>query len=288
MIVLFEFLIVAALWGGSYLFMRVAGPAFGVLPLVGLRLSIGGAFLLGLCGLNGKFGEIRRHWKKTVLLGVSNSAVPFSLLAYTTIHTNAGFGAILNSTAPFFTAVEGWVWLRERLRFSQGLGLLIGGLGVWLEVGGRLSFHSTRLAAALAAALMGTLLYGFSIVYTKKYLADVSPLAITTVSQVTGAMVLAPFVIARWPAQSPGPAAWWSVGLLGVFSTAVAFVSFYRLIARLGATRTVVVTYLIPVFGMVWGGLFLGERVTVSMIGSTVVILFGTALSQGVVGSRSP
>lgn len=281
MIVLFEFLIVAALWGGSYLFMRVAGPAFGALPMVGLRLSLGGAFLLALCGLKGKFGEIRRHWKKTVLLGASNSAIPFSLLAYTTIHTNAGFGAILNSTAPFFTALVGWVWLRERLRFSQGLGLFLGALGVCFLVGGKLSFQSSNLPAAIGAALAGTLLYGISIVYTKKYLAEVSPLVITTISQVTGALVLLPFVIGQWPSVGPGPAAWISVGLLGVFSTAVAFVLFYRLIARLGTTRTVVVTFLIPVFGMTWGGLFLGEGVTTSMVLSAVLILFGTALSQG-------
>lgn len=281
MLTVFEFMAIGALWGGSFLFMRVAGPSFGPIPLIGLRVTIAGLFLLPFCFYQQKIQALRFHWRKTWIMGLTSTALPFCLLAYTTIKTNAGFGAILNSTAPFFTALFGAFWLKDRLGWSRVLGLVIGFFGVFLVVSSKVSFDFSDKVSTTLAALSATALYGFSVNYTKKYLHDVEPLIITAISQISAALFLLPFVIWFWPERSVPLKAWVSVAMLGVASTSLAFILFYRLLEKIGATKAIVVTFLIPVFGMLWGAVLLGEIVTLSMALGTAVILLGVSLSVG-------
>jgi drug/metabolite transporter (DMT)-like permease len=287
-VIVLEFLAVGALWGGSYLFMRVAGPQFGPVPLVGLRVALAGLLLLPVCVWAGEGHALRAHWRKVAPLGVTGAAVPFVLLTVATIKTNAGWASILNSTAPFFTALIGWLWLKDRLSPARVAGLVIGFLGVCLLMRGKAPFDISGRAPAVAAALASTFLYGFSTNYAKKHLTGVSPLVITTLSMLVAAALLLPATALLWPAEPPSAAAWASVALLGAGSTAFAFVLFYRLLARVGPTGAIVVTYLIPVFGMLWGALLLGEQVTLSMLAAAAVILAGTSLSAGAFPLRKP
>jgi drug/metabolite transporter (DMT)-like permease len=282
-IIFIEFSSIAALWGGSFLFMRAAGPYFGPIPLIALRVSVASLFLLPICFLQHKSKSLLSNWKKVFVLSLTNTALPFCLLAYATIHTNAGFGAILNATAPFFTGLIGWLWLKDKLRFSQIIGLVVGFLGVFLLVQGKLSFNPSHKISSTVAALLATTLYGYSVNYTKLHLKDIDPIVITTINQMGASLVLLPVAFFTWPA-SPAPLlAWLGVAALGIASTAVAFILFYRLINKIGTSQTIVVTFLIPVFGMLWGALFLGEQITVSMIIAAVVILLGTTLSTGLI-----
>lgn len=286
MLTALEFVSIAALWGGSFLFVRLAGPEFGAIPLIGLRTLIAALALVLVCYWRDEWCEIQKQWSKVWILGLTVTAAPFTLLAYTTLLTNAGFGAIVNSTVPFFTAVIARVWLKEKLTTWQAAGLAIGFLGVCLLVGGKASFDSTQKTEAVVIGLAATFLYGFSINYNKKFLAGVSPVVINTVSQISGTMMMFPLMVWKWPDAFPSSRAWMSAIALGVGSTSLAFVLFYRLVAKVGATRTAGVTFLVPVFGMVWGASLLDEKITLSTIAAAAVILLGTALSTGIIHTR--
>lgn len=283
-----EFLLLAALWGGSYLFMRVAAPEFGPVALIALRVAIAAACLLPVLWLRGGFGELKAHAGPIAVVGLISSALPFVLIAYALLSVTAGFAAILNATSPLFGAVVAHVWLRDRLSPSQALGLLIGFAGVVVLVWGKASFQPGGSGWAILAALGATLLYGIATSFAKKRLAGVNPLAIATGSQLGAALALLPFAIGYWP-PSPLPLkAWLSALALGVACTGVAYVLYFRLLANLGPTRAISVTFLIPVFGMLWGGLFIHEAITINMLVGGGVILVGTALTIGLlkVGRR--
>lgn len=284
---LLSLLALGALWGGSFLFMRVAGPEFGPVPLIEVRLIIATLTLLpilitrerGRTGLTHNLGHM-------TLLGLFNSAIPFCLLAYATVNLTAGFASILNSTAPFFAAIVAFLWLRDRLSSSRVLGLVIGFGGVVVLVWGKASFRAGGSGLAIVAGLVAALCYGFAANYTKRYLAGVSPLRTTTVSLATSTICLAPVALLFLPAQMPSMKSWLAVAALAVLSTGLAYLLYYRLIERVGPARAVAVTFLIPAFGILWGSLFLDEQLSLRMLLATPIILAGTALSTGLLARR--
>jgi drug/metabolite transporter (DMT)-like permease len=278
---LLDLLLLAALWGGSFLFVRAAVPAFGPFALIELRVGIAALMLLPLLALRGSIGELRSNAAPIAVVGLMNSALPFTLFAFASLTMTAGFAAILNATAPLFGAVVAHIWLKDRLRRVQVLGLLIGFGGVLLLVWSRTAFAGGGSGWAVAAALFATLAYGIAANYTKRVLTGIGPLSIATGSQCAAALALLPLALWAWPIATPPLRTWLEVILLGVGSTGVAYLLYFRLIASIGPTRAVSVTFLVPVFGMLWGALYLGETVTLSMLLGCGVILLGTALTLG-------
>ena len=298
-------LLLAAMWGGSFLFVRVAGPTFGAIALIFVRCASASLFLVPLAALRGEFGAMRTNAGRLLLLGVINSAAPFSLLAFATLSLGAGMGSILNATAPLWGALLSFIVLRDKPNAVRIAGLVFGFAGVALLVEFRPgALHNALQASsqaasgaplsgrldvvAVACALLATFLYAASALYAKKRLSGVSPLAVTAGSQIGATLALAPLLPFAWPAAFPPLGAWAAALALGVLCTALAYLIYFRMIAEGGPARALAVTYLVPLFGVLWGTVFLSEVVTPGMLGASLVVLFGTFLStRSASGSRS-
>jgi drug/metabolite transporter (DMT)-like permease len=282
---LLDLLALAALWGASFLFMRHAAPAFGPIALVQVRVAVAAAILAVLLLLRGERSALRTHASALGFIGVMNSALPFMLLTYATLYVTGGFAAILNATTPMWAALVGWVWLRDRIRPLQWIGLGIGAVGVAALLWGKLDFRAGstqwQITLAIGAALLGSLAYGTSATFAKRRLGGVPPLVVATGSQIVATIVMLPLAIFAWPEQAPGVGAWASAIALAVGCTALAYLLYFRLIARVGAVRAAAVTFLVPVFATVWGSVFLAEELTLQMLVGGCVILAGTALALG-------
>jgi drug/metabolite transporter (DMT)-like permease len=206
-------------------------------------------------------------------------------LAYATLSVTAGLASILNATSPLWGALVAHYWLKERLTPMRALGLAVGFGGVVFLVWGRVAFTPGGAGLAVAAAMAATLSYGIAASYTKRRLTGVNPLAVAAGSQLAAALLLAPGAFLLWPAHPVSPRAWGAVLGLGVACTAFAYVLYFRLIAHVGPARAIAVTFLIPLFALAWGGLFLGEPLTPRTVVGACVILTGTALATGLVKS---
>ena len=284
---LLELVVLAALWGASFLFMRIGAPEMGPVGLIAIRTLVAGLFLLPFLFFYNSHRGVRRHLPAIALVGVIGSAMPFALIAYATLTVTAGYASILNATTPMFGALVAWIWLGDRLRPSGIIGLLVGFAGVFVLVWGKGEMPSLQLGTAVAAALTATLLYALAATTTKRYLAEVHPLTLATLSQLFAAASLLPLALLAVPEQMPSAKAWWSVVLLGIASTGIAYVIYFRLISQVGPTKTLTVTFLIPAFGLFWGWLFLEEAIGWSMVAGCLLILLGVGLTTGVVAGRS-
>ena len=284
---LVELLTLAALWGASFLFMRLGAAEFGPFALAALRVAGATLFLAPLLALRGQGAALAAHWRPIAVVGVVNSALPFALFSLAALAITAGLSSVLNATAPLWGALVAWVWLGDRPTRDRVAGLAIGFAGVALLAWDKATFkaggHGVSPALAVAACLAATACYGFGANYTQRALAGVPPLAVATGSQGFAALALAGPALWWWPAVPPGATAWASLAALAVACTGVAYVLYFRLIARLGPARAITVTFLIPAFGVLWGALFLGEAVTLAMLLGGAVIVLGTALATGFV-----
>jgi drug/metabolite transporter (DMT)-like permease len=280
-----ELVLLAALWGASFLFMRVAAPEFGPVPLVFVRVSLAGALLLPLLAWRGEMSALRAHWRPLLVVGVSNSALPFVLFTVAALVLDVGLLGIFNATAPLWGAVIAWAWLKDRPGALRLLGLAIGFAGVaglgWERASFKPGVHGVSPAAGVAACLAATLCYGFSVNYTKKRLVGVPPVAVATGSQLGAAVVTLLPALWLWPVVGPGTRAWAAALVLAVVCTAAAYLLFFRLIANVGPAQAISVTFLIPAFAIAWGSLLLGERISSAMVIGCAVVLLGTALASG-------
>ena len=283
---LLDLTLLAALWGGSFLFMRYAVPDFGVVPLIWLRVALASVCLLPLLLLKRQFGALRRQAGALTVMGLFNSGLPFLLIAWATLSITAGLASIMNAMTPVFTALIGALWLGDRLDGRRSLGLLLGLAGVALLAADKADFRPGGSGWAIVAMLLATACYGFAANHTRRYLQGVPALVNATGTQLVSALVLLPPALWSWPERMPGLGPWLAALVLGVACSALAYLLFFRLIARVGASRAVTVTFLVPVFGTLWGALFLGEPVTASMLAGGAVVLLGTGLATGVIGGR--
>lgn len=284
-----ELVLLAALWGASFLFMRLGAHEFGPIALAAVRVGLASAMLIPLLAARGQLAELRRHWKGLLLVGALNSAIPFALFSFAALSITAGLSSIVNATTPLWTAVVAFVWLRQGLTRWRVLGLVIGFAGVAFLAWDKASFKPgadhTGLWAVLAC-LGATLCYGVAANATRRYLTGVPPLAVATGSQFAAALMLAVPAVALWPAVPPGALAWGaSFGLAGL-CTALAYILYFRLMSRVGPTNAVSVTFLIPLFAILWGALFLHEVITAQMVAGGAVVLVGIALALGLVGTK--
>jgi drug/metabolite transporter (DMT)-like permease len=272
-----ELTLLGAIWGGSFLFMRVAAADFGPVPLVEARLALGGLILTPfLWRARAQFTA--GLWLRIAAIAAINSVTPFVLFAWGAERAPAGIGAITNAMTVMFTVLVGFLFFGERISARRLIGLSAGFVGVAVLASGK-----TAGASVWPAALAGTaasVCYGFGINLVRRHLTGYPPAAIAAATLLAGSVLLAPLAIYTWPARAIPTGSWVSAVLLGVLCTGAAFVFYYRLIGRIGAARTATVTYLIPLFGVVWAWLLLGEPLTASMALAGALILSGVALSQ--------
>ncbi|MGE0314529.1 MAG: DMT family transporter [Lautropia sp.] len=280
-----EFVLLGALWGGSFLFMRIASPQFGPLALVLVRCTVAAVFLVALLALRRGAGAVRagllRDRGRTLLAGVINSAAPFTLFGFAVLSLDAGFTSVMNATAPIFGAIVAWLWLGERLSASRIAGLALGIAGVVALSWHKASFDAGGGGWAVLACVLATTLYGVGASYVKRHLRGTDPWLVATGSQIGATIALLPFGLANWPAAPPDAGAWSAAVVLGLACTGLAYVIYFRLMAQVSAAAAMSVTYLVPVFGILWGVMFLGETVNATMLAGGVVIVLGTALATG-------
>ena len=274
-----ELIFLSAIWGSSFLFLRLTSPVFGSIFLIEMRVLSGLAVLLPLVLFLGKLAEFQKHWKMIATVSLMNMAIPFCFFAFSAVYIGAGLLSIINATVPIFSACVAYVVYKERLSRSSLLGLLIGFLGVVvLMLNPGESFGSSGWLAILSA-LLACLLYGTAINLTVNNLQGVSGLTITAGGLFVSSLVLLPFALWARPEVLPVGNIWWSVFALGIVCTGFGFVMFYRLIDRIGAGRAIMTTYLIPVFSILWGNIFLGESVTLIMVVGCILVLLGVGLT---------
>ena len=265
--------LLGAIWGASFLFMRIAVKEFGPIPLIEVRVLFGGAFLLIVAIIQDKQRELLQSPLKMSVVGATNSALPYTLFAWGLQLLSAGYGSVINATAPFFGALIGVLFLKEKLSPRKWAGLAVGFLGVCVLAASNRKLEGSLLG--LLACLLAAFSYGIAAHYTRHQLSGVSALAIATASQLTAAIMLLPLAVFYWPAVVPSLGSWLAAAALGVLCTGVALLIYFDLLKVIGATRAISVGYLIPLFGVLWGWLFLGEAITGWILLGGALILGG-------------
>jgi drug/metabolite transporter (DMT)-like permease len=272
-------LLLAALWGGSFAFIRVAVPALGPLWLAESRVAIAFAGLFVFALLRRGVPGLCAHWRGFLAIGVMNSALPFALFCYAEQYVTASTAAVLNATSPFFGAMVAAIWVKEPLAPVKIAGMAIGLAGVAVLVGWHPEPLAPRTMLAMAACMAAALCYGIASVYTKVKMTGVPSFSIALYSQLGAALVLAPSLRLSPPAGSPSALIVANVLALALASTAVAYMLYFRLIANVGPARALSVTFLIPLFGVLWGVIFLDEALAANTLAGCALILGGTWLA---------
>jgi drug/metabolite transporter (DMT)-like permease len=265
----------AAIWGGSFIFIRVSAPVVGPLWMAELRVLLGGLALLAWQALTHFDSEWRAHWRLYALIGVVNCAVPFSLYGYAGLHLPASTMAFLNATSPMFGLMLGALSRTERITGFKVAGLVVGAAGVALVARPDASGSALAAAACLAASFS----YGLTGLLIRRHGAGASSNGIAVGSQLAAALALAPLLPFWMPKALPTPMVAANLAALGVLASGVAFILYFRLMADVGATRALTVTFLVPLFAFVWAALFLGEALTPAIAAGGVLILAGTLLA---------
>lgn len=287
-----DFFLLSAVWGSSFMFMRLAVVEFGTLPTATLRAGIGALALLPLLFLRHQTQQALLHWKPLMVAGVLNAALPSALLSYALLTLSSGLASVMNATVPLFGALVAFVWLGHKPTRLAAAGLCIGFAGVALLAGDKIGFKGSAggWAAALAmlSAAGGACSGAISTLYAKRHLSNVPAVATAAGSQVGATVVLALPALLFWPEVAPSLRAWLAVTAAGVVCTGVGYVLFFRVLERAGPTRALTVTFVMPLFAMFYGFIFLNESVTVTMLACAAVVIGGTALSMGFLQRKAP
>jgi drug/metabolite transporter (DMT)-like permease len=272
-----ELTLLGAIWGCSFLFMRVAVPHFGPYALVEVRLVLGALVLLPFLWHARALFPARR-WLWLAPIGLINSAVPFVLFAWAAERAPAAIGAICNAMTVLFAALIAFLFFGERIGMRRALALLVGFSGVVVLATAKVAGLS--IGAAVIAGALASLLYGLGVNLVKRHMTGLPPAASAAATLGCASLWMLPMALTHWP-QGPVPGAAWACAItLGVVCTGLAFLMFYRLIARIGPSRASTVTYLVPLFGAAFAWLLLGEPVTLQMLLAGALILGSVAVSQ--------
>ena len=276
-----ELLILSAIWGSSFLFLRIASPEFGPIFLIEMRVASGLIVLLPICLLLGKIQELKENWKMIFILSLSNMTIPFCLFAYSALNMGAGVLSIINATVPFFTAIIAFLVYQQRMTRYGLIGLMVGFMGVAVLVFDPSESSGVTNDLAIPSALFACVLYGVALNIVSHKLQGVSGISITTGALFFSTIVLIPFAVIERPEVMPQGSVWFSLLALGVVCTGFGYILFYRLIARIGSQQAIMTTYLIPIFSILWGNLFLAESITLFMIFGGMLVLMGVGMTTG-------
>lgn len=278
---LFRLFLLAAIWGGSFLFMRIGVPVFGPAVLIAFRVSIAAAFLC-LAGVWLKKDlELRAHWKHYLVIGLLNSALPFLLFAYAAQSLSASLLSILNATSALWGAIIAAFWLRTPITRSVALGLLCGLAGVVLLVSNGIALTGGAGWPAIAAGLIAPIGYSIAGIYTKACPSQATPFGNAHGSMWMASLLVLPVVFFIPLRQPPLAGDWAVVMALGKLCTGAAYLLYFRLIQDVGPTRALSVTFLIPVFGVLWGALFLNEAIGWDKVTGGLLVLAGITMTTG-------
>ena len=273
--------LLSAIWGSSFIFIRLAVPSLGPVALVEARVLIASVSLLIYAAITRQALELKQRWRQYLFLGAVGSAIPFVLISTAELNLSASLAAILNATSPLFGAIVAAIWIRDPLTIRKASGLAIGFLGVAILAGWSHLGLSTVVLLSVSASLLAALCYGLSSVYTKARVKNAPPLGMAAGSQLFATLVLLPLTPFTLPGTWPARTALLSTLALGFACTALAYLIYFRLIVNIGPVKALTVTFLVPIFGVLWGRLFLGEPITFSTLAACAVILVGTALVTG-------
>ena len=273
--------VLAACWGLAFVFIRVAVQPLGAFVLVELRALLGCLVLLLYASMSGVAIDWRRNWRKFVIFGALGSAFPFTLIALAQTVLSASFAVVLVTMAPLFSALIAAFWLGDRMTVRKTGGLLLGLVGVAFLTGFKPDSAGAAPPWAVALALATAALYGVAGVYSKRHLAGIAPLAAAAGSQLGAALLLLPLALVFPPNAVPTLVQWLNVAALAVFSSALAFILYFRLIDSIGPVKTASVNYLTPLFGVAGGVLVLGEPLSANLLIGLAMILAGVTLLFG-------
>ena len=265
-----------AIWGSAFIFIKIAAPEFGAIGLVQMRLIIASLVFLPILLRRKYLILLKPAWKHSLVLAVTNNAIPFTLFSYGSFGADSNILAILNATTAFNTMIIAFIWLREDVTLKQFFGLVLGFIGVIILVNPQ-SSSTTILAAILC--LGGAACYSFSTVFIQKYSNMTNKMVLIGWSIIFSALIMIPVTMLNLPPQMPSTDAFLSVLWLGGISTGLAFLGYVRLIEKIGAVKTSTVAYFLPVFGIIWGNIFLDEIITITVIVGCAAILFGVFLA---------
>lgn len=270
-------LALAIIWSASFVFIRVLAPVLGPVWVATARLLLGGAALAIAFAVMRRHVDVAQHWRAYLFVGVLNSSLPFLLFAHAALALPASYLVILNAALPLFGAVAASVWLDERLTAGKMAGLVVGVAGVVLVSRAGPLVPDTTFAVAVAASLAAVLCYALAGVWLKRRGTTLEPIAVAGWSQLLGGLALLPFAAFAPIHGTITTAVVINVLLLALVCSAVAYVLYFRLIADVGPTRAMTVTFLMPAFGMLWGHWFLDETITLPMVAGAALVVGGTA-----------
>jgi drug/metabolite transporter (DMT)-like permease len=277
---LVRLLALSAIWGASFLFMRMGAPVLGPTLLIGCRVLFAALFLAVVGATLRKPLDARRNAVHYLVLGLFNSALPFLLFAFAARTLSASLLSILNATAPIWGAVIGALWTRTALSARAMLGLALGVAGVALLVGFDPSTLRAGAPLAIALALAAAVSYGIATNYAKSA-RKAEPFANAHGSMWAATLLIAPAIPFAPAVAMPGLAIALAVLALGVVCSGIAYLLYFRLVADIGAASALTVTFLVPVFGVLWGHLFLNEPLGWNTLAGALVVIVGTALVTG-------
>jgi drug/metabolite transporter (DMT)-like permease len=268
----------AAIWGSAFIFMRMAAPVLGAVPTAAYRVALAGVVLFLYARTLRVDAQWRHNARHYLAIGVLNSGIPFALFSFAAMQVPASLSAVLNSTSPLFGALFAVFWLNEKLTLRKAAGLLLGVAGVVLVAQPRNFPHTGLFAWAVLACLIASMCYGLTGIYMRRVAPALPPVGVAAGSQLGAGVALLPFVPLFAPNAPVTAAVVWSVLALALLCSAIAYLLYFRLMADVGPTRALTVTFLVPVFGLLWGFVFLGERITALMAAGCTLVVAGTWL----------
>ncbi|WP_286268918.1 DMT family transporter [Thalassotalea hakodatensis] len=276
-----EFILLAAIWGASFLFMKLGVPEFGPITFMAIRTLIGALVLLLVLIIKQQTRTLVHAPWQLFIVGLFNTAIPFVLFGWATLSLTASNISVLNATTPLFGALVAYIWLKNRLTKLQVFGLLLGFAGVYVLMYPQLTIAPADTLLPTLAVLLAAACYGIGASVSKQYLTNVKPLASAAGSQIAGSLILVPISLFYLPQTIPSITAINAALAIGILCTGFAYILLFRLISDIGPTNAISVTYLIPVFGIFWGVMILNETITEFTFYGSALILIGVAFSTG-------
>ena len=265
-------ILLGAVWGSAFMFIKISADDFGPILLVNLRLLLAGALFLPFLLQKKYLAYFKSHFSGILILGIFSNAFPFTMFSYASLGATSNMLGILNGTTAFMTMVVAYFWLKESITPKQIFGIILGFLGILVLVN---PANGSATLGASGFALVGALSYSFSGVYIQKYQLNANKFVLIGWAMLFGGLLLTPLSFFNLPAQIPDNNAIAALMWLGIVSTGIAYLGYIRLIEQIGAVRTSTVTYLLPVFSIIWGSIFLQEKITWIIFGGFIFVMIG-------------
>ena len=264
--------ILGAVWGSAFMFIKIATPELGPIALVNIRLAVAGLIFIPFLLQNKYLKHFKSNIKNILVLSIVNTALPFSLFAFASLESSSNMLSILNGTTAIMAVVISTIWLKVKLNVFQIMGVFVGLFGIIVLANPDNIYISTK---ATIFCLGAAFCYALSANYIQKFAHKTNTTVLIGWSLVIASILLIPLTLLNLPSQLPSPKVIFSILWLGVISTGIAFLGYVRLIEKIGAVKTATVAYFIPVFGVIWGYIFLSEPITLQILIGMMLILTG-------------